>query len=179
MKPGRILMRDFLWLKWWSRQIMLPSVPYKNFLMLLQQGRKVAKLLPVNYDFQSHPASMMTSNHYMDLLPDFQPKITWLHVHKIFTKVGCNERQTLSLGKIKKSGSKQAWDITTKALTGVIRLALNNLKIVSREPPAERGCSVNCTCACTRTRVCVCTWEGCNLSNGISRKTKSKSFFFK
>lgn len=30
---------------------MLPSVPYKIFLMLLQQGRKVAKLLPVNYDF--------------------------------------------------------------------------------------------------------------------------------
>lgn len=47
-------MRDFLWFKVWSCQIMLSSSgPYKIPLMLLQQGRKVTKLLSIGDSFNS------------------------------------------------------------------------------------------------------------------------------
>lgn len=67
--------------------------------------------------------------------------------------------QTLRLGETNLAPRRNG-DIMTRALIGVRRLASDNPQIASKEPPTQRGLSMNCVCAN----------EGCNLTNGINNK---------
>ena len=104
---------------------------------------------------------MITSDQSMELFSEFQTKKTGLHVSGIYLEDG-NETQTLSLSETKKFGSRQPPDVMTQTLRWVGGGCL-------QEPPSPSG-AVHTTCAHVD--------EGCDLINGIHKRTKSKTAFF-